>query len=180
MAIKNIRKTRKNITRKTKRSRSKVNARKLSKVMKGGDAGRYVLPSSYFSNNTDGYYPEGSPELLSGGKQHAVSQGSVWENGEYAGPNLYPTIKMNGGGCGCNSRRNSKKSKSKRSKSKSKRSKSIKRMKGGTNNNNICTNARIKWINTNWRGDNYPTFGTPEALAIGMTREIFDKCKAIW
>jgi len=139
MAIKNIRKTRKNITRKTKRSRSKVNSRKLSKVMKGGDAGRYVLPPSYFnSDNKDGYYAEGSPELLSGGKQHAVSQGSVWENGEYAGPNLYPTIKMNGGG-GCNSRRNSKKSKSKRSKSKSKRSKSIKHMKGGYTN---CTKER--------------------------------------
>jgi len=125
MTTKHIRKTKKSVTRKSKplskRSRSKVNSRKSSKVMRGGDAGRYVLPSSYFDNNKDGYYAEGSPELLSGGKQHAVSQGTIWENGEFAGPNLYPA--MTGGACGCNSGRKTKHNKSKRSKSKKSKSK---------------------------------------------------------
>ena len=78
---------------------------------------------------------EGSPELLSGGKQHAVSQGTVWENGEYAGPNLYPSMKMAGGGCGCgvkNKFKKSKKSKSKKSKSKKSKSNSVRRMRGGS------------------------------------------------
>ena len=128
--LKQIRKTKKNLNKKasslSKRMLSR--ARKSSKVMRGGDAGRYVLPPSYFGNKPDGYYTEGSPELLSGGKQHAVSQGMVWENGEYAGPNLYPSMKMAGGG-GCSScgiKRKFKKSKQ----SKSKKSKSIKRRNG--------------------------------------------------
>lgn len=128
--LKQIRKTKKNLNKKTsplsRRMRSR--ARKSSKVMRGGDVGRYVLPPSYFGNRPDGYYAEGSPELLSGGKQHAVSQGMVWENGEYAGPNLYPSMKMAGGGecSSCGVKRKLKKYK----KSKSKKSKSIKRMKG--------------------------------------------------
>lgn len=120
--LKQIRKTKKNLNKKasplSRRMRSR--ARKSSKVMRGGDAGRYVLPPSYFGNKPDGYYAEGSPELLSGGKQHAVSQGMVWENGEYAGPNLYPSMKMAGGG-GCSSCGIKRKFK------KSKNSKSIKR-----------------------------------------------------
>jgi hypothetical protein len=127
--LKQIRKTKKNLNKKasslSKRMLSR--SRKSSKVMRGGDAGRYVLPPSYFGNKPDGYYAEGSPELLSGGKQHAVSQGMVWENGEYAGPNLYPSMKMAGGGCSsCGVKRKFKKSKQSK-KSKSKKSKSIKR-----------------------------------------------------
>ena len=131
--LKQIRKTKKNLNKKasplSRRMRSR--ARKSSKVMRGGDAGRYVLPPSYFGNKPDGYYAEGSPELLSGGKQHAVSQGMVWENGEYAGPNLYPSMKMAGGG-GCSScgvKRKFKKSKQSK-KSKSKKSKSIRSRNG--------------------------------------------------
>ena len=81
---------------------------------------RSVLPSSYFGGNTKGYYADGSPELSNSTGQRSVSQGSIWENGQYAGPNLYP--KMSGGGCGCESKRNknskSRKSKSRKSKSK--------------------------------------------------------------
>jgi len=128
--IKQIRKTKKKLNKKantlSKRMRSRLRkSSKSSKVMNGGDAGRYVLPPSYFGNKPDGYYAEGSPELLSGGKQHAVSQGMVWENGEYAGPNLYPSIHMTGGsGCGGSV----VKRKFKKSKSKSKKSKSDRRM----------------------------------------------------
>jgi len=130
--LKQIRKTKKNLNKKasslSKRMLSR--SRKSSKVMRGGDAGRYVLPPSYFGNKPDGYYAEGSPELLSGGKQHAVSQGMVWENGEYAGPNLYPSMKMAGGGCSsCGVKRKFKKSKQSK-KSKSKKSKSIRRRNG--------------------------------------------------
>ena len=137
--LKQIRKTNKTSHKKASPLSKRMRARKSSKVMRGGNAGSYVLPPSYFGNNPDGYYAEGSPELLTGGKQHAVSQGMVWENGEYAGPDLYPSMKMSGGGCGCNSGRKSKskskKSKSK-SKSKSKKSKSVRRMKGGEQNTN--------------------------------------------
>jgi len=132
--IKQIRKTKKTLNKKASPLSRRMRSRKTSKVMRGGDAGRYVLPPSYFGNKPDGYYAEGSPELLSGGKQHAVSQGTVWENGEYAGPNLYPSMKMAGGGCGCgvkNKFKKSKKSKSKKSKSKKSKSNSVRRMRGG-------------------------------------------------
>ena len=86
--------------------------------MRGGDDGRYVLPASYFGKGTVGYYEEGSPELASGGNQYAVSQGTVWENGKYAGPNLYP---MTGGNCGC--KRKSKTHKRKLEKKNAKKSK---------------------------------------------------------
>lgn len=133
--IKQIRKTKKTLNKKASPLSRRMRSRKTSKVMRGGDAGRYVLPPSYFGNKPDGYYAEGSPELLSGGKQHAVSQGTVWENGEYAGPNLYPSMKMAGGGCGCgvkNKFKKSKKSKSKKSKSKKSKSNSVRRMRGGS------------------------------------------------
>ena len=143
--IKQIRKTKKTLNKKASplsrrnRSRSTSRSRKSSKVMRGGDAGRYVLPPSYFGNKPDGYYAEGSPELLSGGKQHAVSQGTVWENGEYAGPNLYPSMKMSGGGFSVKNKfkkskskkSKSKKSKSKKSKSKKSKSNFVRRMRGG-------------------------------------------------
>jgi len=131
--LKQIRKTKKNLNKKasplSRRMRSR--SRKSSKVMSGGDAGRYVLPPSYFGNKPDGYYAEGSPELLTGGKQHAVSQGMVWENGDYAGPNLYPSMKMSGGS-GCGVKRKFKKSKQSKQSKQSKKSKSMRRMKGGS------------------------------------------------
>ena len=99
---KNTRKT-KNTKRSSKRSSktsSKRNKkRKFVKKMKGGDAGRYVMPPSYYGSGNAGYFAEGSPELETSPKQHAVSQGMVWEGGKFAGPNLYPT--MTGAGCGC-------------------------------------------------------------------------------
>jgi hypothetical protein len=99
-----------------KKSKSSTRSRKLSKskVMRGGDDGRFVLPPSYFGGKPNGYYADGSPELSNATGQRAVSQGSIWETGQYAGPNLYPS--MSGGDCGCNSKRN-KNSKSRKSKS---------------------------------------------------------------
>ena len=101
---------------KNTRSKSSTRSRRLSKskVMKGGNDGRYVLPSSYFGGNTNGYYADGSPELSNSTDQRAVSQGVIWNNGQYAGPNLYPS--MTGGGCGCSGKRN-RNSKSRKSKS---------------------------------------------------------------
>ena len=120
--IKQIRKSIKKskVVRKLKSSKRSRNLSK--KVMRGGDAGRFVLPPAYFGDTPRGYFPEGSPELKP--SPHSVSQGVIWANGQYAGPNLYPS--MTGGGCGCNGGRkyknknNSKKSKSCKSKSKSK------------------------------------------------------------
>jgi hypothetical protein len=94
---------------------------KRNKNMRGGNNGRYVLPPSYFGSGSKGYYQEGSSELAN--NKHSVSQGTIWSNGEYAGPNLYPS--MTGGGCGCNGSRKKKSKKSKKSNSrKSKKSKS--------------------------------------------------------
>jgi len=117
---------------KINKTKSATRSRRLSKskVMKGGNAGRYVLPAAYFSDRKEGYYPNGSPELSTTGKNHSVSQGVTWEGGKYAGPNLYPS--MTGGGCGFNDKRNknqNRKSTSKKSKcikSKSRKSKSSK------------------------------------------------------
>lgn len=103
----------------------KTNRRMSLKNMRGGDDGRYVMPPSYYGNGTAGYYAPGSPELASSGNQVSVSQGTVWQGGQYAGPNLYP---MQGGfGCGCSSKKNKKfknKSKSQKNKSKSRKTKS--------------------------------------------------------
>jgi hypothetical protein len=92
-------KTNKKSKRSSKRSSKTLSKRKFVKKMKGGDAGRYVMPPSYYGSGNAGYFPEGSPELETSSKQHAVSQGMVWDNGKFAGPNLYPT--MTGAGCGC-------------------------------------------------------------------------------
>lgn len=104
----------KNYKKKSMRSRRLSN----NKQMKGGD-GRYVLPPAYFNNNSKGYFQSGSSELSNSSNQHSVSNGVIWDNGLYAGPNLYPSMK--GGNCGCNSKRNkqssSRKSKSRKSKS---------------------------------------------------------------
>ena len=91
-----------------------------SRVMHGGDDGRFVLPPSYFGAGQNGYVADASP--LSG----AVSQGTITANGQYAGPNLYPSaVKQTGGGCGCGSKRRSKSKTKKSQKSKkSKKSKS--------------------------------------------------------
>ena len=84
-----------------------------SKVMRGGDDGRYVLPPAYFGGNKNGYVANFSN--LSG----AVSQGMVSENGKSAGPNLYPSLGLAGGGCGCSGKKSKSKShKSRKSKSK--------------------------------------------------------------
>ena len=95
--------SKKNVSRKTTHKSKRNNKRKLVKNMKGGDAGRYVMPPSYYGSGTSGYFPEGSPELETASNQHAVSQGMVWDNGKYAGPNLYPTMTGSGlsSGCGC-------------------------------------------------------------------------------
>ena len=85
--------------RSSKRSSKTLSKRKFVKKMKGGDAGRYVMPPSYYGSGNAGYFADGSPELETSSKQHAVSQGMVWEGGKFAGPNLYPT--MTGAGCGC-------------------------------------------------------------------------------
>ena len=82
-----------------KKTTKRNNNRNLLKKMTGGDAGRYVMPPSYYGSGNSGYFPEGSPELKTSPNQHAVSQGMVWEGGKFAGPNLYPT--MTGAGCGC-------------------------------------------------------------------------------
>ena len=118
--IKQIRKSGKK-SKVLRKLQSSKRSRNLSKkVMRGGDAGRFVLPPAYFGDTPSGYFPEGSSELKV--SPHSVSQGVMWSNGQYAGPNLYPS--MTGGGCGCNGDRknknNSKKSKSRKSKSKSK------------------------------------------------------------
>jgi len=91
-------------SRKNKQSR-KTKSRSHSRSMSGGD-GRFALPPSYYGKGNSGYYE--SSNLPSNGNQKAVSQGTIWEGGKYAGPNLYPML---GGDCGC------KKRKSKRSKS---------------------------------------------------------------
>ena len=89
-----------------------------SKVMRGGDDGRYALPPSYFGGNQNGYVA--SPSDLPG----AVSQGTVTSNGKYAGPNLYPTGLVNGGGCGCGGKKSKSKNKSSTKSKKSRKSKS--------------------------------------------------------
>ena len=123
--IQQIRKTVKK-SKVVRQLKSSKRSRNLSKkVMRGGDAGRFVLPPAYFGDTPSGYFPEGSPELKV--SPHSVSQGVMWSNGQYAGPNLYPS--MTGGGCGCNGGRkykNKNKNKSKKSKSKLQKSKSLK------------------------------------------------------
>lgn len=90
----------------SKKSKSKTNRRVSRKNMRGGDAGRYVMPPSYFGDVPTGYHAPGAPELAGSANQVSVSQGTVWKGDQYAGPNLYP---MQGGDCGCSSKRNYKK-----------------------------------------------------------------------
>jgi len=95
-----------NKTLKRTNKNKKNNSR--SKVMRGGDDGRYVLPPSYFGSNKNGYVADYTN--ISG----AVSQGTVGENGKSAGPNLYPSLGLaSGGGCGCGGKKRKTKSKSK-------------------------------------------------------------------
>ena len=97
-----------------------------SKVMRGGDDGRYVLPPSYFGGKQNGYVSKF--ENLAG----AVSQGTVTANGKYAGPNLYPSMGLAGGGCGCSG----KKSKSQKSKSQHKSNNKQKKSRKSKSKNN--------------------------------------------
>lgn len=116
--------SKKNNKKMNKNSKSKFStkSRRLSKskLMRGGDDGRFVLPPAYFGGKQNGYYANGSPELSNSTGEHSVSQGSIWDNGQYAGPNLYPG--MSGGDCGCSGKRNknSRRSKNPKKKSKSK------------------------------------------------------------
>ena len=89
--------------RHTKSRKSRSNNRG---IMRGGDDGRYVLPQSYFGKGTSGYFENGSSQLKSN-NGYAVSQGTIWEGGKTAGPNLFPS--MSGGNNNC--KRKSKKSK---------------------------------------------------------------------
>ena len=95
--------------KKINKSKSRTNSK--SRSMKGGDGsgGRVALPPSYYGNGLNGYFPSGSSELNSVGKELAVSQGTIWGNGTMAGPNLFP---MKGGNCGCKKQRKSKTNKS--------------------------------------------------------------------
>ena len=108
-------------------SKTKSKSKTKSHTMKGGDDGRFNLPPSYFGKGLNGYFPSGSSELQSVGKQNAVSRGTISADGMSTGGNFYP---MKGGKCGCNkNRKNSLKQKSNsKSKSKSKlKSKTLKR-----------------------------------------------------
>jgi hypothetical protein len=127
-------KSKKNSNKRNNKKQNKSNKRTLkrtnknrkhnsrSKLMKGGDTGRYVLPPAYFGGKQNGYVSDYTN--LPG----AVSQGAVTKNGQYAGPNLYPTLGLaSGGGCGCGGSKRKSKSQHKSSKKskKSKKSKSI-------------------------------------------------------
>ena len=116
-----IRKSNKKSNRKSnKRTNKNKKNNSRSKVMRGGDDGRYVLPPSYFGGKQNGYVS--NYENLAG----AVSQGTVSKDAKLAGPNLYPTMGLaSGGGCGCGG----KKSKSNLKKSRKSKSKSNKRQK---------------------------------------------------
>ena len=85
-----------------KKSYSRKGRNNSNVVQRGGDDGRFVLPPAYFGKGMQGYYADGSSELNSCSKQHAVSQGVISSNGKWAGPNLYP---MMGGSCGCGGKR---------------------------------------------------------------------------
>ena len=125
---KSNKKSNKRANKKTmKRTNKNKKQNSRSKVMRGGDDGRYVLPPAYFGGKQNGYVSKF--ENLAG----AVSQGTVTANGQFAGPNLYPSMGLaSGGGCGCSGKKSKSKSKpkskcnikhkkSKKSKSKSNR-----------------------------------------------------------
>ena len=90
-----------------------------NRIHRGGDPGRVALPPTYFGNGTRGYFADGSRELNSCSKQHAVSQGVLSADGKWAGPNLYPMMggrrSQKGGSCGCGRKNKSKKSKKSKS-----------------------------------------------------------------
>ncbi len=103
-------------------SKSKKNTKGKSsfraKYQRGGDDGRFVLPPSYFGKGTSGYSEDAFSNKNS--KQFAVSQGTIWKNGNMAGPNLYPML---GGNCGCKKKKTQKSKKSMKLKKNSKSSK---------------------------------------------------------
>ena len=113
------------INKLNKGSKSKKQKSK-SRSMKGGDGsgGRVALPPAYYGNGLNGYYATGSPELIDN-KQLAVSQGTLWSNGNMAGPNLFP---MKGGNCNYRKQKQSKnKLSSKRKYMKNKKTKKTKK-----------------------------------------------------
>ena len=104
--------------RKNPKSRNSRKSRKSrSSHQRGGDPGRIALPPAYFSNDTRGYFADGSTQLNSCARQHSVSQGVVSSDGKWAGANLYPMLggrrsrrslkapSQRGGSCGCSGRR---------------------------------------------------------------------------
>jgi len=119
---KSNKKSQKRINNTLKRTSKHKKNNSPSKVMHGGDDGRYVLPPSYFGGNQNGYVSKF--ENLAG----AVSQGTVTSKGQYAGPNLYPSMGLVGGGCGCSGKKRKFQSKSK-SKSKKQNKTSTKQKK---------------------------------------------------
>jgi hypothetical protein len=97
---------------KYKSRRSHRKSRSCNQRQHGGDPGRVALPLGYFTkSSTPGYYPDGSPELQSCGRQNSVSHGVISSDGKWAGPNLYPMLggrrskSQKGGDCGCSGRK---------------------------------------------------------------------------
>jgi len=108
----------KKYTNKSKKNKSKSRqmnkSKSMHKRMKGGDLQGF--PPSYFGNGLKGYFPSGSSQLNSVGKQLAVSQGTISADGTSAGPNLYQM--QVGAGCGCKKRYKTKKKSNMKTKSK--------------------------------------------------------------
>jgi len=106
--------------RKSKKSKVSSRTKSRSKFQRGGDTGRYVLPSEYFGNNSGAYFANGSNELNSCG-QHAVSQGMIHQSGRWAGPDLKPM--MSGGSCGCSGKKGRSSNNNRRYRNKTKKTK---------------------------------------------------------
>ena len=121
MPDKIIKKARANNSIMNNKTKKAYKVKSINNVMKGGDDGRYVLPGAYFGKGTDGYYEAGSSKLSKSGSQLAASRGTIWDSGNYTGPNLYPT---GGGSCGCNKRKSKNARKSNKSRKSSNSSKS--------------------------------------------------------
>ena len=118
--VKQYKKINKNKTKKSKsKSRHMNKSKSMHKRMRGGDLQGF--PPSYFGNGLNGYFPPGSSELTSVGKQLAVSQGTISADGTTAGPNLFQM--QIGAGCGCKKKYKKNKTSKRIMKTKSKKSK---------------------------------------------------------
>jgi len=110
MPLRQIRKHRNSKSKSKSNSRSRKTKRNIQRG--GNSGGRVALPMAYFSKSgAPGYYADGSDALRSCPRQHAVSQGVISPDGNWAGPNLYPQLGGNvskpsqkGGSCGCRRR----------------------------------------------------------------------------